>query len=45
MYGLVPGCRLSLTQKRPSFIVRVGETELAFEGNVARDIYVKPVAA
>ena len=45
VYGLVPGCRLSLTQKRPSFIVRVGETELAFEGNVARDIYVKPVAA
>jgi len=45
IYGLVPGCRLSLTQKRPSFIVRVGETELAFEGNVARDIYVKPIAA
>jgi Fe2+ transport system protein FeoA/rubredoxin len=45
VYGLVPGCRLSLTQKRPSFIIRVGETELAFEGNVARDIFVKPVAA
>jgi Fe2+ transport system protein FeoA len=45
VYGLVPGCRLSLTQKRPSFIVRVGETELAFEGNVARDIFVKPVLA
>jgi Fe2+ transport system protein FeoA len=45
VYGLVPGCQLSLTQKRPSFIVRVGETELAFEGNVARDIFVKPVLA
>jgi Fe2+ transport system protein FeoA len=45
VYGLVPGCRLWLTQKRPSFIVRVGETELAFEGNVARDIFVKPLAA
>lgn len=45
VYGLVPGCRLSLTQKRPSFIVRVGETELAFEGNVAHDIFVKPATA
>jgi len=45
VYGLVPGCRLSLTQKRPSFIIRVGETELAFEGNIAREMFVKPVAA
>jgi len=45
VYGLVPGCRLALTQKSPSYVVRVGETELAFEGNVARDIFVKPVAA
>jgi len=45
VYGLIPGCRLSLTQKRPSFIVRVGETELAFEGHIAREIFVKPVAA
>ncbi|HET6350311.1 MAG TPA: FeoA family protein [Candidatus Krumholzibacteria bacterium] len=44
VYGLVPGCRLSLTRKRPSFIVKVGETELAFEGSIARDIFVKPVA-
>jgi Fe2+ transport system protein FeoA len=43
VYGLVPGCRLSLARKRPSFVVRVGETELAFEGSIARDIFVKPV--
>jgi len=41
VYGLVPGCILSLTQKRPSFIIRVGETELAFESNIAREIFVK----
>jgi Fe2+ transport system protein FeoA len=45
VYGLVPGCRLSLTQKRPSFIIQVGETELAFEGSIAREIFVKPVVA
>ena len=41
VYGLVPGCRLTLTQRRPSFIIRVGETELAFEANIARQIFVK----
>lgn len=42
VYGLVPGCRLSLARKRPSFVVRVGETELAFEVSIAREIFVKP---
>lgn len=45
VYGLVPGCRLSLARKRPSYVVRVGETELAFEGSIARQIFVKPVRA
>jgi Fe2+ transport system protein FeoA len=41
VYGLVPGCTLVLTQRRPSYIIRVGETELAFESNIAREIFVK----
>jgi Fe2+ transport system protein FeoA/rubredoxin len=41
VYGLVPGCRLSVARKRPSFVVRVGETELAFEGSIAREIFVR----
>ena len=41
VYGLVPGCRLKLQQKRPSFILRVGETELALEGEIAREIIVR----
>jgi Fe2+ transport system protein FeoA len=45
VYGLVPGCRLSLTRKRPSFVIRVGETELAFEDSIAKEIFVKPVPA
>jgi len=44
VYGLVPGSRLWLTQKRPTFIIRVGETELAFESNIAREMFVKRVA-
>jgi Fe2+ transport system protein FeoA len=41
VYGLVPGCHLILEQKRPSFVIRVGETELAFESSIAREIFVR----
>ena len=41
VFGLVPGSRLTLQQKRPAFVVRVGETELALEASIAGDIYVK----
>jgi Fe2+ transport system protein FeoA len=41
LYGLVPGSKLFLQQKRPSYIVRVGETELALEAEIAREILVK----
>jgi Fe2+ transport system protein FeoA len=44
VYGLVPGTRLLLHQKRPSFVVRVGETELALEAEIAHEILVKPIA-
>lgn len=41
VYGLVPGCKLVLEQKRPSFVLRVGETELALDADIAREILVK----
>ena len=41
VYGLVPGSRVILQQKRPAFVVRVGETELALEGEIAREILVR----
>ena len=41
VFGLVPGSRLILQQKRPSFVVRVGETELALDGDIAREILVR----
>lgn len=42
-FGILPGSRLSLHQKTPSFVVRVGETELALEAEVAREIFVRAV--
>jgi Fe2+ transport system protein FeoA len=45
VYGLVPGCCLELRQKRPAFVVRVGETELALEPSIARGILVRRVVA
>jgi Fe2+ transport system protein FeoA len=45
VYGLVPGSLLVLQQKRPAFVVRVGETELAIEADIAREILVKRLPA
>lgn len=45
IYGLVPGGRIFLQQKRPAFVVRIGETELALEASIAREIMVKPLPA
>jgi DtxR family transcriptional regulator, Mn-dependent transcriptional regulator len=45
VYGLVPGCCLELRQKRPAFVVRVGETELALEPEIAKGIHVRRIVA
>lgn len=45
VYGLVPGCKLRLVQRRPSYVIQVGETELAFESNIAREMFVKRLAS
>ncbi len=42
VYGLVPGALLTLKQTSPAYIIRVGETELAIEPDIAREILVKP---
>ncbi len=41
--GIVPGTDIRLRQRHPSIVVEVGETTLALDGEVARDIYVKPL--
>ncbi|MDO8644021.1 MAG: metal-dependent transcriptional regulator [bacterium] len=41
--GVLPGSRLKMYQKRPSHVIRVGETDIALDKDIARDIYVKQV--
>ncbi|MCB8927460.1 MAG: ferrous iron transport protein A [Ardenticatenaceae bacterium] len=42
--GLVPGSLIRLQQRRPAFVVRVGETQLSLDDAVAREIIVQPLA-
>ena len=42
-FGLVPGSEVRLGQKKPSFVVELGETTLALDGDIAREVYVKKV--
>jgi len=39
--GIVPGTEISLHQKKPAFVIRIGETELALDTEIAGEIYVK----
>ncbi len=39
--GISPGERLRVRQVKPSFIIAVGESEIALEKNVAEEIYVR----
>lgn len=39
--GLLPGSIIQIHQKRPSYVIRIGETDVALDRETARDIYVK----
>jgi DtxR family Mn-dependent transcriptional regulator len=39
--GVVPGTRIHLQQTRPAVVLRVGETTLALEREIASEIFVK----
>lgn len=41
--GLIPGSRVRLAQKRPSYVVDIGETTVAIDEEIAKEIYVKKV--
>ena len=38
--GVAPGAKLRLSQKRPAFVVKVGETEVALDREIAGGIYI-----
>ncbi len=40
-YGLYPGHKIKLVQKKPSYVVQIGETTLALDEEICREIYVK----
>src|SRR4030043_1260994 len=39
--GIVPGSILKMHQKNPSYVLQIGETTLALDRDIVRDIYVK----
>ncbi|MBP1716680.1 MAG: iron dependent repressor [Deltaproteobacteria bacterium] len=41
--GLTPGSVVRLEQKRPSYVIEIGETTLALDEEIAKEIYVKRV--
>lgn len=41
--GIVPGTEVSLHQKKPAFVIRIGESELALDTDIAGEIYVKEI--
>ncbi|MEW6040662.1 MAG: metal-dependent transcriptional regulator [Elusimicrobiota bacterium] len=39
--GLVPGSEIKLIQTSPGFVINVGETQIALEQDIAKEIYVR----
>jgi DtxR family Mn-dependent transcriptional regulator len=40
-FGLMPGARVRLHQRQPSFVIQMGETTIAVDAETAADIYVR----
>lgn len=41
--GIIPGHRLRLLQRHPSYVVQVDQTNLGLDGAIAGEIYVRPL--
>ncbi len=41
--GIIPGSEVRLHQKRPTCVLQIGETDIAIDTNVAREMFVKRV--
>jgi len=41
--GVIPGSTIRLHQRSPSYVIEVGETTIALDPEIAREIFVKPV--
>jgi DtxR family Mn-dependent transcriptional regulator len=40
-FGVIPGVVVQLKQRHPSFIIQIGETSLALDENIVKEIFVK----
>lgn len=40
--GILPGGEIRIQQKLPSYVIRAGETDVAFDRALAGEIYVRP---
>ena len=45
VFGLAPGAEIELIQQSPACVVKIGETELALDPEIAREILVRPADA
>ncbi len=43
VYGLGSGAEITLVQQQPACVIQIGETELALDLEIARDILVQPL--
>lgn len=43
-FGVVPGSVVRLIERRPSVVLACGQTSIAIEDEIGREIYVRPVA-
>ena len=43
-FGINPGVEIKLHQRRPAFVVRLGETELALDREIADEIFVRAIS-
>ena len=42
-FGISPGSVIRLHQKKPSYVLQIGETDLAIDPEIGENIYVKAV--
>jgi DtxR family Mn-dependent transcriptional regulator len=42
--GVVPGSAIRLHQKRPSYVIQIGETMVAVDKEITKEIFVKKLA-
>jgi DtxR family Mn-dependent transcriptional regulator len=40
-FGLAPGSEVRLRQRTPAYVIELGETTLAMDASIAREVFVK----